>query len=91
MINKNDTSSLEKANEIYSALKESDIDTIIDDTDENLSSKIKKMNLIGAPYQIIIGKQSKGELFEFKEVGKDAQKINIKEIIKIITKQKINN
>ena len=91
MINKNDTSSLKKANEIYSALKESDIDTIIDDTDENLSSKIKKMNLIGAPYQIIIGKQSKGELFEFKEVGKDAQKINIKEIIKIITKQKINN
>ena len=49
MINKNDTSSLEKANEIYSALKESDIDTIIDDTDENLSSKNKENEFNWSP------------------------------------------
>ena len=48
---------LEKANKIYLELEKNNIDAIIDDTDENLSSKIKKMNLIGAPYQIIIGKQ----------------------------------
>ena len=40
---------------------------LLDDTDENYSSKIKKMNLIGAPYQIIIGKKSDGDLLEFKE------------------------
>ena len=42
MINKNDNSALEKANNIYLELKKNNIDAIIDDTDENFSSKIKK-------------------------------------------------
>ena len=88
MINKNDNSALEKANKISLELEKNHIDVIIDDTDENLSSKIKKMNLIGSPYQIIIGKQSDGELLEFKEVGKEAQKIDLTKIIKIIKEQK---
>ena len=32
------------------------------------------MNLIGAPYQIIIGKQTDGDLLEFKEIGKETKK-----------------
>jgi prolyl-tRNA synthetase len=64
------------------------IDSIIDDTDENFSSKVKKMNLIGVPFQIIIGKQTDGELLEFKEIGKETQKINLAEIINIIKEQK---
>ena len=91
MINKNDTSTLLKANEINLELEKNDIETIIDDSDENLSSKIKKMNLIGAPYQIIIGKQSDGDLLEFKEIGKETQKINLSEIINIIKEQKTKN
>jgi len=89
MINKNDISALEKANKINLELEKNNIDSIIDDTDENFSSKIKKMNLIGVPYQIIIGKQTDGELLEFKEVGKETQKINLTEIIKIIKEQKV--
>ena len=88
MNNKNDTSSLEKANNIYAELKKNNIETIIDDTDENFSSKIKKMNLIGAPYQIIIGKKSDGDLLEFKETGGGTQNLTITKIIEIITKQK---
>ena len=88
MINKNDISALEKANKISLELEKNQIEVIIDDTDENLSSKIKKMNLIGSPYQIIIGKQSDGELLEFKEVSKEAQKIDLAKIIKIIKEQK---
>ena len=61
------------------------------DTDENFSSKIKKMNLIGAPYQIIIGKESDSNLIEFKEVNKETQKISLTEIIKIINNQKVQN
>ena len=76
MINKNDTSALNKATNIFKHLEKHNIDTIIDDTDENLSSKIKKFNLIGAPYQIIIGKQSEGDMLEFKEIGKEATKFN---------------
>ena len=44
MINKNDNSALDKANKISDELEKNNIETIIDDTDENLSSKIKKIN-----------------------------------------------
>ena len=58
---------------------------------KNLSSKIKKMNLIGAPFQIIIGKQSEGDLLEFKELGKETKKVNLTEIIKLIKEKKAKN
>ncbi len=91
LTNKNDNSSLDKANKIFLELKKNDIDAIIDDTDENISAKIKKMSLIGAPFQIIIGKNSDDDFLEFKEVGKEMKKINLLEIIKIIKKQKEKN
>jgi prolyl-tRNA synthetase len=91
MINKNDSSALEKANNINSELLKNNIDAIIDDTDENYSSKIKKMNLIGAPYQIVLGKKTEGNLLEFKELGKETQNLSIDKIIEIITKQKVSN
>ena len=91
MINKNDTSSLEKANNINDELMKYKIDTVIDDTDENFSSKIKKMNLIGVPYQIIIGKNNDGDLLEFKETGGNTRNLTLNKIIEIITKQKATN
>ena len=91
MINKNDTTALEKANNIYAELNKNNIDTIVDDTDENYSSKIKKMNLIGVPYQIVIGKKSEGDLLEFKETGGETQNLPLHKIIQNITKQKAFN
>ena len=91
MINKNDNSTLEKATKIFKHLEKYNIDIIIDDTDENLSSKIKKFNLIGVPYQIIIGKKSEGDLLEFKEIGKDAKNLTIDQITQILTEQKLKN
>ena len=91
MINKNDKSSLEKANKINLELEKNNIETLIDDTEENFSSKIKKMNLIGIPYQIIIGKQIENDLIEFKEAGEMSKKIKLSEIIKIVKKQKEEN
>jgi prolyl-tRNA synthetase len=88
MINKNDTSALDKAVNINKELIKNNIDALIDDTEENYSSKIKKMNLIGAPYQIIIGKKSEGDLLEFKEIGEETQNLSLTKIIKIIKKQK---
>ena len=49
------------------------------------------MNLIGAPYQIIIGKQTDGDLLEFKETGEDSKKLKLKDIIKFITEKKVKN
>jgi len=91
MINKNDTSALDKAININKELIKNNIDSLIDDTEENFSSKIKKMNLIGAPYQIIIGKKSDGDLLEFKEIGKETQNLSLTKIIETIKKQKNSN
>tara|TARA_A100000164_G_scaffold201684_1_gene179104 strand:- start:3710 stop:4576 length:867 start_codon:yes stop_codon:yes gene_type:complete len=91
MINKNDNSALEKANNINKELILNNLEAIIDDTDENLSSKIKKMNLIGTPFQIILGKQSEGDLVEFKVTGQEPKKLNFKEIINFIKKEKLKN
>ncbi len=91
MINKNDTSALDKAININKELIKNNIDSLIDDTEENFSSKIKKMNLIGAPYQIIIGKKSEGDLLEFKETGKETENLSLTKIIEILKKQKNSN
>ena len=91
MINKNDTTALDNSKRILKHFEQNNIDTIIYDMDENLSSKIKKFNLIGVPYQIIIGKKSEGDLFEFKEIGKDPQNLTLDQITKILTKQKEKN
>jgi len=91
MINKNDTSALDKATKLFKHFENHNIDTIIDDTDENLSSKIKKFNLIGVPYQIIIGRKSEGDLLEFKEIGKDPQNLTLDKIVKILTELKEKN
>ena len=83
-INKNDKTNLEKALNIHEYLKSKNIDTIIDDTDESISSKMKKFNLIGVPFQIILGKKSEDDLVEFKETGKNVTKTKVEEIYKII-------
>ena len=88
LINKNDSSNLDKALKIYKYLNEKKIDTIIDDSDENFSSKIKKFNLIGIPFQIMIGKKSEGDLFEFNEIGKETKNLSIEDIAKIIINKK---
>ena len=88
LISKNDNSNLKKANNIYKHLNNKNIDSIIDDTDENFSSKMKKFNLIGVPYQILLGKKSDGDLLEFREIGKDSQNLSIEQITKFLTEQK---
>ena len=88
LINKNENSNLEKSKNIYNFLKNKNIDVILDDTDENFSSKIKKFNLIGVPYQILLGKKSYGDLIEFVETGKDTQNLSLEQIVKVLTEQK---
>ena len=90
-ISKNDKSNLEKANNILKKLSKNKIDTIIDDTEENFSSKMKKMDLIGIPYQILLGKNSDDELFEFKDANGETKKISIDKIIEIVNNKKEEN
>ena len=88
LISKNENSNMERAKNIYNFLKLKNIDVILDDTDENFSSKIKKFNFIGIPYQILIGKKSEGDLLEFKEVGKETQQLSLNQITDLLIKQK---
>ncbi len=90
IINKNDNSNLDKAINVYKNLKKLDIDVLIDDTDENISSKIKKFNLLGIPNQIIIGKNFNEQKIEFKEVDKQPIFVSLEEITKIIKSKKSN-
>lgn len=90
MIKKNDSSNLEKCNKIFEYFKSKNIDAIIDDTDENISAKIKKFNLIGIPYQLIIGNKTEGDLLEFKEINGETQKLKIEEVASQIQKAKLN-
>ena len=83
-INKNNKQSFEIATKIYKELQKQKIDVLLDDVDENMSAKFKKHDLIGIPYQIIIGSKSEESRFEFKEVGNDAILLNLEEIIRKI-------
>ncbi len=83
-INKNNMHSYETAVKIYKELKKQKIDVLLDDVDENMSAKFKKHELIGIPYQIIIGSKSEENRFEFKEVGKNTTLLNLEEIKEII-------
>ena len=89
-IDKKNNSNLEKSKKIYDYLINQNIDVLLDDTDENFSSKIKKFNLIGIPFQIILGKKTEQNLFEFNELNESSQNLQLEEIIKIIKNKKKN-
>ena len=90
LINKGDKKNIDKAINLSKKLKEYNIDYIIDDTEENLSAKMKKFNLIGIPFQIIIGNKTEGDNFEFINVGDASKNLNFNEIINTINQSKKN-
>jgi prolyl-tRNA synthetase len=86
--NKSDTAPLDKARKIYETLKSNSIDVILDDTLDSPSSKFKNFDLMGVPYQIIIGSKSNDDKLEFKELNAKTEMLTIEEIIKKIKKLK---
>ena len=83
-INKNDNSNIDKAKKVYKELKTNGIDVLLDDVEENISNKFKKHDLLGIPYQIIIGSKATKDQFEFKEIDKDSQMLDINKITKLL-------
>ena len=77
---KNNKENLTKSMKIYEDLKKQNIDVLLDDVDENMSQKFKKHDLIGIPYQIIVGSKSTSDKFEFKEINSESSFIDLKEI-----------
>jgi prolyl-tRNA synthetase len=87
-LQKNDNSNHLKAMDLYKQLINKKIDVLLDDTDENLSAKFKKFDLIGIPYQIIIGSKTINNKFEFKEINGKTETLSIEEIINKLIKIK---
>ena len=81
-VKKNDKSNLEKSEKLYKFLKKQSVDVLLDDTDESLSYKFKKFDLLGVPNQIIVGSKSTDDKFEFKKPGMQSENLKIQEIIK---------
>ena len=79
-LQKNDKTNYEKAQKIYNEFVKNNIDVLFDDTDEHLSAKFKKFDLIGIPYQIILGSKSKDDKFEFREVNGKTETLTLQEI-----------
>ena len=90
-LQKNDKSNYIKAEKIYNSLIKNNIDVLFDDTDEHLSAKFKKFDLIGIPYQIILGSKSTGDKFEFKEINGKTETLSLEEIKnKLLNKRNLN-
>ncbi len=53
---------------------------MFDEVDENMSNKFKKHDLIGIPYQIILGSKSEGDNFEFKELNGASEILGLEKI-----------
>ena len=53
---------------------------------KSLRNKFKKHDLLGIPFQIIIGTKSTNENFEFKEIDKESQMLNLNKIIQLLKK-----
>ena len=90
-LQKNDKSNYVKAENMYKELEKSGIDVLFDDTEEHLSAKFKKFDLIGIPYQIILGSKTTVDKFEFKEINGKTETLSLEEIKnKLLNKKNLN-
>ena len=79
-LQKNDKTNYQKSEKIYKFLRKNKIDVLLDDTDDHLSAKFKKFDLLGIPYQIILGSKSSDNKFEFKEINGKTDSLSLEDI-----------
>ncbi|OMH40319.1 proline--tRNA ligase [Desulfurobacterium indicum] len=75
-VNVKDNKQMEVAENIYKGLIDKGIDTLIDDRDERAGFKFKDADLIGIPYQIVVGKKVFDGVVEVK-IRRTGKKIEI--------------
>jgi prolyl-tRNA synthetase len=82
----NDEVLKKKTFDVYEKLLNNSFEVLLDDTDESPASKFKNFDLIGIPYQIIIGVKQSGDNFEFKELGEEKEIVSLDTIINKLKK-----
>jgi prolyl-tRNA synthetase len=83
-LGKNGDEADQKSLEFYNLLCNLKLEPLLDDTSDSPSSKFKNFDLIGIPFQIIIGSKLKKNEYEFKEIGKDKKILSKDEIINFL-------
>ena len=89
----NNKECLEISNKIYNDLIKNDIEVLFDDRDCSMGKKFSDNDLIGNPYQIIVGKRDVNEnMVEFKERRSyQSKKIKINNVVDYLIKKLFNN
>ena len=75
---------------MYNLLNEKKIEVLLDDTDESPASKFKNFDLIGIPYQVIIGSKQSDNEYEFKEITGGKINLALDDLVKKIENIYIN-
>lgn len=83
---KNEKELKKKASDLYNKLSKKSYDILYDDTEESPASKFKNFDLIGIPYQVIIGSKLRKDEYEFRELGGEKEIVNMETIIKKLEK-----
>lgn len=66
-----------KAIELYTALRKRGVDVLLDDREERIGVKFKDMDLIGVPFQVVVGKGVGEGVLEFTPRGAKDQRVLI--------------
>jgi prolyl-tRNA synthetase len=70
------------AEQLYKALEEAGIDTILDDRDARPGVKFKDMDLIGVPFRMTVGRKAADGIVEFKVRGSDtSEDLSVEEAV----------
>ena len=85
---KNNTDLNEKADNLYQKLKSNNIDVFFDDRDQNPGVKFRDANLMGVPYQVVLGEKTLSD-GTVELISRKDQKKEILDFTKIIKRFKV--
>jgi prolyl-tRNA synthetase len=84
-VNTKDETQVSIANEIYTNLKKSGVEVLIDDRNERAGSKFKDADLIGIPKRVIVGKKASEGIIEFMDRNVEGkQEVKVEDIYNLI-------
>lgn len=87
LVNDQDQTQVNLANQLYDLLQGNHIDTILDDREVRVGVKFKDMDLIGIPIRITVGKYAKDNQVEWKlRTEENSQVIHMDQVLKEIEK-----
>jgi prolyl-tRNA synthetase len=77
-----DAAQVKAAEQLYTALNQAGVETLLDDRDERAGVKFKDADLIGIPYRVVTGRSlQQGKVEVVKRLNHESQEIAIEEVV----------